>query len=470
MNSFFFYDLETSGINPRSDRIMQFAGQRTDEQLKPIGKPYNFLIKLSGDVLPDPGAILITGITPQMTLTDGITEAEFFKIFMNDIAVAGTTFVGFNNIRFDDEFMRYGLYRNFYDPYQWQWKDGCSRWDILDIVRLTRALRPGDIKWPFASDGKPTNRLELLTSLNNIDHNSAHDALSDVNATIAVAKMIRDEQPKLFDYLYGLRSKRDVERFVGANPKFVYVSGRYSNDNQKMTVVAPLGSDSKNQGAYVYDLRVNPDKYLKMSPEQLAKEWQPEDRSQAEYFPIKVMAFNKCPSIAPMGVLASDDQKRLKIDMGEINDNLAKLVSAEGFYQSVVKAQEITNRKYQTEMITDEFNVDSTLYNSFIGDADRRVSEEITKSSPDNLVGYEYKLGDPRLKILLPLYKARNYYKDLSPDELANWEKYCSIKLKNTLSKFSEQFNYASNRQGLSSNDQYLLEEIKLYAESLIGE
>ena len=190
--SFFFYDLETTGFDPKSSRIMQFAGQRTDMELQPIGEPVNVMIRLTPDVLPSPDAILVTGITPQQTLVDGLTEAEFLKLFVTEVATPGTIFTGFNSIRFDDEFVRYLHWRNFYDPYEWHWANNCSRWDVLDVVRMTRALRPDGIEWPFAPDGKPANRLEYLTKVNNLDHYKAHDALSDVHATIAVARLIRD--------------------------------------------------------------------------------------------------------------------------------------------------------------------------------------------------------------------------------------------------------------------------------------
>ena len=189
--SFFFYDLETSGISPREARIMQFAGQRTDMDLKPVGEPFNILIKLSPDVLPEPDAVLLTGITPQQVNADGITEAEFLKIFEKEIATPDTIFVGFNSVRFDDEFMRFLRYRNFYDAYDWQWKDGRSRWDLLDLTRMTRALRPEGIKWPVAPKGEPTCRLELITALNGREYEQAHDARNDVLAVIALVKLIR---------------------------------------------------------------------------------------------------------------------------------------------------------------------------------------------------------------------------------------------------------------------------------------
>src|SRR5690349_9052079 len=196
--SFFFYDLETSGVSPFGGRIMQFAGRRTTLDLRPAGEPVNVLIQLTPDVLPDPDAILITGITPQQANADGMTEAAFLRQFSEEISLPGTIFVGFNSVRFDDEFMRGLHYRNFYDPYEWQWQDGRSRWDLLDMVRMTRALRPDGIKWPFDIKGKPSNRLELLTGLNKLEHAHAHDALSDVEATIAVARMIYAKETKLF--------------------------------------------------------------------------------------------------------------------------------------------------------------------------------------------------------------------------------------------------------------------------------
>ena len=196
-NTYFFYDLETSGLSPRDDRIMQFAGVRTDMQFKPIGKPYNLLVALNDDTLPSPDALMVTGITPQKTVDEGYTEAQFAKILAEEIFTTDTIAVGFNNVRFDDEFVRHLFWRNFYDPYEWSWRDGRSRWDMLDVVRMTRALRPEGIEWPVDAEGKPTNRLELITEANGISHDNAHDALSDVEALIDVAKLISEKQPQL---------------------------------------------------------------------------------------------------------------------------------------------------------------------------------------------------------------------------------------------------------------------------------
>ena len=206
--AFFFYDLETSGLNPREDRLMQFAGIRTDMDLQQIGEPVNVLVKLGEDTLPSPQAIMVTKITPQSTLTDGFSEAEFCKYVMDEIFTPGTIAMGYNSIRFDDEFMRHTFWRNFYDPYEWQWKDNRSKWDLLDVVRMTRALRPEGINWPVTAEGKATNRLELITKENGISHEHAHDALSDVEALISVTRLIKEKQPQLYGWLFKMRDKK----------------------------------------------------------------------------------------------------------------------------------------------------------------------------------------------------------------------------------------------------------------------
>jgi len=229
--TFYFYDLETSGISGRSDRIMQFAGIRTDETFNPIGEPHNLMVRLADDILPSPEALMVTGITPQKTVEEGFSEAEFAKIFIDEVATPDTTIVGFNNVRFDDEFMRALLWRNFYDPYEWAYKDGRSRWDLLDAVRMTRALRPDGINWPTVG-GKPSNRLELLSKENNLAHENAHDALSDVEALLGVTKLIAQKQSQLFGYLLKMRGKNDVKQLINLEKPepFVYTSGRYAAD------------------------------------------------------------------------------------------------------------------------------------------------------------------------------------------------------------------------------------------------
>ncbi|MBW3569203.1 exodeoxyribonuclease I [Candidatus Parcubacteria bacterium] len=473
--SFFFYDLETSGVNPRSSRIMQFAGRRTDMDLNPIGEPVNILIRLSEDILPDPDAVLVTGITPQKTITEGITEAEFVELF-EEINQSGTIFVGFNSVRFDDEFMRFLFWRNFHDPYEWHWKNSCSRWDILDVSRMARALRPDGIKWPVDSEGKPTNRLEYLSAVNKLDHASAHDALSDVDATIALARLIKNKQPKLFDYLLNMRGKNAVGEFLSQNEVFLYTSGKYPGEFEKTAIVTVLADHPQGRGKLVYDLRHDPAQYTGLSPEKLAELWRWKKDSGEPRLPVKSLQPNRCPAIAPLSVLDRPSTKRLKINMNEIEANLAKLKDAETFAGNVLKALDIlNNNRQQTALISAVSEVDAQLYDSFLGDGDRRLLLEIRSSTVQELSGFALKVHDDRLKNLLPLYKARNFPKHLSEEERLAWEEFCKHALlasgaQSRIAKFSQRLeDLSQDKLGvLTDKKRYLLEELRLYAESIL--
>lgn len=472
--SFFWYDLETSGISPRTGRVMQFAGQRTDMDLKPVGQPVNVFIQLTEDVLPAPDAIMVTGITPQQTIQDGITEAEFLKLFYEQVATPDTIFVGFNTVRFDDEFMRFLNYRNFYDAYEWQYKDGKSRWDLLDVVRMTRALRPEGINWPMTEDGKPTNRLELLTRENGLDHEHAHDALNDVLASIAVAKLIRTKQPKLFDWLLNMRAKNDVKKFIEANQTFIYTSGKYDNEVEKTAVVRLVHTDD-SKGAIVYDLRHDPAEFLDLSPEELADRWRyTKEVDVPPRLPVKTLKYNRCPALSPTGVLSDKGvQERLKTTPEQVNANLAKLNAAPNFLANIVKARDLLDDERGEQWSKEVNDADAALYDGgFFDDNDRKLMSVVRAADPSELGGLQNDVHDQRLRDLLPRYKARNYATFLTDEERAEWEKYRYHVLmeggtESRLAKYMHRLGeLAESEQG--QEKRYLLEELQLYAESIM--
>ncbi|HEY1064115.1 MAG TPA: exodeoxyribonuclease I [Candidatus Saccharimonadales bacterium] len=477
--SFFFYDLETSGFSPSAARVMQFAGIRTDDQLNPVGDPVNVLIKLAPDVLPDPDAVMLTGITPQSTIAEGLTEAEFLEYFYKEVVTPETTFLGFNTVRFDDEFMRFLHYRNFYDPYEWQWMNGCSRWDILDLVRMTRALRPDGIEWPVGDNGKPTNRLELLTKANGLDHDHAHDALSDVHATIAVAKLIRDKQPELFNYLYEGRGKKQASAMVTKGQAFVYTSGRYPGDHLHTTVAIMLAKHPQQDCALVYDLRHDPTPFFAMTPEQLIDAWSyKKDRAADDIrLPVKTLKYNRCPAIAPLGVIKeSVTQERLGLTIDSVNKNLETLKSNhQAFAKNVLAALELMDAeraRTQNTVPLSSATVDGLLYDGFFGPNDKQTMSAVRAAEAPTISNIANKFSDARLKQLAPLYKARNYPQSLSAEERQAWEKHISQQLfeggkDSRLSKYFARLQELA-ADTLTSQQEYLLEELQLYGESVM--
>jgi exodeoxyribonuclease-1 len=474
-SSFYFYDLETTGIDSRGGRIMQFAGQRTSLTLEPIGEPDNILIKLPDDILPEPDAILITGITPQSTRVDGLTEAEFLRYFKEHISLPQTTFVGFNNIRFDDEFIRFMLYRNFYDAYEWAWADGRSRWDLLDVVRMTRALRPEGIVWPVGPDGKPSNRLELLTGVNGLDHQTAHDALSDVGATIALARLLRNKQTKLFEYLLKLRDKKKVAELVQADKPFVYTSGKYPSAYEKTTIVINLGPHPDKQGSLVYDLRRDPSFLAAMTPEAIATAWQERVEDETKRFPIKTLQFNRCPAVAPLSVIDETSAARLQLDLKKIEKHQATLIKLTDLRPKLLRALEILNQHRQATFLADAKDVDSQLYDGFFEDQDRTAMAVVRAADEDTIGSLDLQFKDDRLSKLLPLYKARNFHELMTDEERRAWEEFRYHKLvdggtRSVLSRYFMRLSDIAKRTNLTSQQRYLLEELQLYGESILPE
>lgn len=448
---------------------MQFAGQRTDMNLQLVGEPVNILIRMTDDIVPDPDAVLLTGITPQATIADGITEAEFVRTFTETIAVPDTIFVGYNSVHFDDEFMRFLLYRNFYDPYEWQWKDGRSRWDLLDVIRMTRALRPDGIAWPKDADGKPTNRLELLTKENGLEHTSAHDALSDVMACIHLARLIREKQPKLFGYLLELRDKSRVAAVVTSGEPFVYTNGGYSNEFEKTTVVMTVVGDARSREALVYDLREDPTKYRDMNAAQLAEAWRYKKEDPANRLPVRTIAFNKCPAVAPVGVLDAAAQERLKIDLKTIEHHRAILKSMSAFPEILRAANELLNKARDPRTTDDP---DAQIYDGFLGDRDKDLLAAVRAQAADGQTTYDG-LQDKRLKALLPRYVARNYPHALSSEAREAWEAFRTERLlgggeNSRVARFVRRLQILAGQKDMTKDQRYLLEELQLYVESIM--
>ncbi len=464
MKTFFFYDLETSGLSPRFARVMQFAGIRTDMDLNQIGEPINIMVKLSDDILPDPGAVMVTGITPQQTLADGYTEPEFCRLLMDEVFTADTITVGFNSVRFDDEFIRHTFWRNFYDPYEWAWSEGRSRWDMLDVVRMTRALRPDGIKWPVDENGKAVNKLELISKENGLDHEKAHDALSDVEALIGVAKLIKSKQGKLFDYLLAMRDKKEVAKLVNLeNPQpFVYASGRYDAQFEKTTAAFPIAPGTKPGAVLVYDLRYDPTPFLKASPAALASiifaDRETRQRDDYQRLPVKELSYNKCPAVAPMGVLNPESQERLELNPEVLQKHIGILAANPGFAGAIREAFEMR------EPFEPSTDVEAQLYDGFINDKDKGRMSAVRAATADELADFHPSFADERLTELLFRYKARSFPTSLSEEEMVRWEAYRANKLKTQLPAYLEQLKKLAGY----SRDTYLLEELQLWAESIM--
>ena len=428
--SFYWHDYETFGVVPRRDRPAQFAGVRTDADLNEIEAPLTLYCRPAADLVPDPRACLITGITPQVCAERGVREREFADAIETQLARPGTVGCGYNSLRFDDEVTRFLFWRNLIDPYAREWQNDCGRWDLLDTVRCAWALRPTGIEWPTREEGKPSFKLEQLTAANGLAHESAHDALSDVRATIALARLIKDKQPKLWAHCLKLHKKQAVIDEMGVGRPFLHLSGRYPVERGCMAIVWPLAPHPKFKNeVIVWDLAFDPRELFALDARTVrerlftAADALPAGQTR---LPIKTIHLNKSPIvIGNLKTLGSAtarwgidlDQAQRHADIAEQRAN-----SMAGIWPEV----------YERAPVTEHVDVDEDLYGGFLDNEDRRALQRLRSLPVDRLAEHRPAFSDPRLDELLLRFRARNHPDSLSEAELAHWHGHCQLRWQQT--------------------------------------
>lgn len=431
-NSIYWHDYETFGANARRDRAAQFAGVRTDEALNVIGEPLQLYCQPAPDFLPHPQSCLITGITPAIAQARGVPESEFIARILAEFAWPQTCGAGYNSLRFDDELTRQLLYRNFHDPYEREWKNGNSRWDIIDMVRLCCALRPEGIVWPRREDGARSFRLEELTAANGIGHAKAHDALADVLATIALARLIRERQPRLYDYVYQLRDKTKVlaQLDILSKKPVLHVSSMYPAAHGSLALVAPLTRHPTDKnGILVFDLRQDPAQWLHLDVESLRRRLFTRQEELAEgesRIALKVLHVNRCPVVAPATLLDEATAARLAIDTAQARVHWQRLLDNPEAIMRVASAFDRPLDDVDGAAADPDFMIYS---GGFFGADDKRTLAQVRAASPAELAVWHPGFRDERLDEMLFRYRARNFPASLTPDEQARWQRHCHASL-----------------------------------------
>lgn len=456
-HSILWYDLETFGVKPYHDRIAQFAAVRTNFDLEPIGDPTLLYCKPANDYLPNPEACLVTGITPLECAERGIREYDFARKIFDTMMVPGSTVAGYNSIPFDDEFIRNLFYRNLLDPYRREYANGNSRWDIIDLARATRDLRPGSMNWPLNEKGSPLFKLEALAEANNISHDRAHDALSDVFATIGLAKLMHKEHPRLFQWAFSARSKDVLRRLfdLNARPALVYSSALLTRKEGCTTLICPLGvpgAESKQgrNAILCADLRFDPQEIFDLSVEEIRQRvFLPSvmETDAQKRFPIYNVKINRAPFIAPLNTLREVDAERLGIDIDQCLKHREFLLGQQGLSAKIREVFNSAPPFTQPDASDGPDDPDYQIYSGgFIKDSDRRllsdVHQELEIIAAAGAEERRASIGRfiptiPNIKFtererigkLLSRLIGRSFGEDLSGRVAENWREFCQNRL-----------------------------------------
>jgi exodeoxyribonuclease-1 len=431
-HTFLWHDYETFGINTRRARPAQFAAIRTDAELNQVGEPIMLYCQPANDFLPEPQACLVTGITPQECLEKGLPEHQFAAQIEHALAWPGTIGVGYNTLRFDDEITRFMFWRNLIDPYAREWQNDCGRWDLLDVVRTAYALRPDGIQWPVNAEGKASFKLTDLTAANGLVHASAHDALSDVHATIAVARLIKTTQPKLFDFCFGLHKKDRVMTELGlpttlinAKP-FLHISGMFAPERGCLALMWPLAMHPGNKNELLaWDLAHDPSELAGLNAAQIRLRLfsKTADLSAGmSRLPVKSIHLNKSPMVMRnINVLSDAMAQRWGVDKAAQSRHaeIARdLPDMSAIWADVFKREAAA-----------PVDVDEDLYGGFVGNADRRRLNDLRQRNAQELASARPNFDDARLGELLWRYRARNFPQSLTAEELQRWDAHRAARL-----------------------------------------
>lgn len=478
MTTLLWHDYETFGLKPARARLAQFAGIRTDLDFNILEDPLVQYCKLSEDSLPHPGACLVTGITPQIAEEKGVCEAEFAATIYQNFNQPDTCTVGYNSVEFDDEFTRHMLYRNLYNPYgHHNPRIGNSRWDLINVVRLVRALRPDGIVWPTKDDGSPTTRLDQLTVANGIPHN-AHEALGDVEATIALAKLMKAVRPKLYNYAFDNRGKKEVLNLLGFRGSHftpapvIHISSIYGAKNNYLGIIYAIAKHpEKNNSIIVVNLREDPTPLIECaSVKELQdlmftkKEDKPEGAPKIPLYEINV---TRCPVLCALGGLRPMDCKRLELDIEKCFSNMRKLIDVQDLKYV---APQVYRKPFD-----ESDDPDLMLYGGdFIDYHDKDIMRDIHEVDPTE-IEKKYPFDDPRLNEMVFRYRARNYPETLDTEELKRWKLFRIKRLRNlddgNTFSLADYFKDISERlavKDITDRDKQILYSLEDYGKEII--
>ncbi|MGD8346058.1 MAG: exodeoxyribonuclease I [Lysobacterales bacterium] len=424
--TFLWHDYETFGADPMIDRPAQFAALRTDANLEPVEEPVVCYCAPADDFLPHPAACMVTGITPQTARAKGEPEALFAARIEEEMMRPGTCCVGYNSIRFDDVVTRNLFYRNLRDPYAREYKNGNTRWDLIDLARMCYAIRPEGIEWPMHEPGKPSFRLEDLTAANGIEHEGAHDALADVRATIGLARLIREKQPRLFEWGLQMRDQPAVSRLLDTTEPqpVLHSSSRIPANRGCTSLVLPLAVlPDRPKHIVVFDLAADPEPLLSEAAEtihDLVFTPTADMPEGVERLPLKVVKTNGVPMVAPLGVLKGVDQERIGLDEALCRRNATRILPhLANVRQKVIETFSLSTGGHVSD------DPDRMLYSGdFFTSADRRLMDKIIRIKPADLGRHQWSFQDGRLHTMLFRYRARNYPETLNLNESMEWDRY----------------------------------------------
>ena len=380
-----FYDTETTGTQTAFDQILQFAAIWTDEEFNVLER-FNIRCQLLPHIVPAPGALRVTGVTPAM-LTDPTMPSHYQairQIRAQLLAWSPATFIGFNSLDFDEVLLRQALFQTLHPAYLTN-TDGNRRSDVMRIAHAASIFAPENIDVPTDDRGRETFRLDRLAPANGFNHEGAHEAMADVEATMHMARLIRKRDPAIWAALDRATTKSAVKNLVTEQSVFT-LTERYFGRTYSW-LVTPCGQNPEYDAQLaVFDLYYDPEDYRQLSTEDLV------DVLSTRPKVIRSLRTNAQPIIMPAED-APQNVKALAIPPDELTRRIAVIQADKDFRERVGLAQAL---RFADE--TPSPYAEARIYDGFPSNSDQTLMAQFHDEEWTNRVGLADRIEDDRVQ------------------------------------------------------------------------
>ena len=265
-----FYDTETTGTKVYFDQILQFAAILTDNDLNEIER-FEIRSRLLPNVVAGPGAMRLTGVSVDQ-LHDPALPSHYemvCRIRRKLLEWQASLFIGHNSLRFDEVLLRSAFYKNLLPPYLTN-SAGNGRIDTLSMLQWAHKYEPDVIEIPTRPDGRPIFKLDQLAPANGYNQAHAHDAMSDVEATIHMAHLMRNNAPDTWSRAMRFSNKSNVLDFCEG--EMVFGLTEYYFRDYYSFLLHQVGHNPHDRSEIVaFDLYHDPADFVGLSSEALRR-------------------------------------------------------------------------------------------------------------------------------------------------------------------------------------------------------
>ena len=387
MSNFVFYAFETSSSNKSWGQIIQVGAILTNDNLEELDR-YEARCRLNPGIIPEAMSLIVNKSSPKILKTSNLSHYQMIRQFVEILHRWGkATYIGFNSIDFDEEFLRSTLFKTLEYPYLTS-TSGNTRGDLLGLARAANLYYPKTLKNPISEKGNAIYKLDQIAPLNGIEHGDAHSAIGDVVATVGIAKIIYKNASNVWKASQLTTDKNQTLEII--KRELYFCTNEYFYGKSRPYVQTFVCQHPKYQWPKCFDLKHDPSIYLKMTIPALK-----EAMSKNPKF-LRTVRHNKHPIIMnPSYGDAFDEYKTLGSE--KLNQRASLIKNNKKFAEKVsLILQEEAEEKEQSKSQEDIYEEES-IYTKFTSKEDNKIMPEFHKTEWNKKLSVLDKFKDQRL-------------------------------------------------------------------------